>query len=316
MTEASNTGGAEPTHPPLLSSPEKKIAIFGTTPSRMEGPIQDNTGWERWTIGPGGKDTHSWERLFEVHHRWPEDFKGYLADLSILKPPKYVYSLSPMPGLMAKWKLEHGKSDEDYAKEIPGDWSGNVVIPRAHLEERYGRTWFSSSISWLMALAIEEGATDIGLWGIDLESGEEYTAQFIGGRHFIDLARLVGINVHLPQGCGLMREPTPYPNRYETHFALHTERKLKWLTQMLVQMEGEYEARSADMHRCEGGLLTMRGHGAPEDEIKAREKELMEINRHVGHLAASINRIKGEQSATEYYRRMYVYEPRDPEMPG
>ena len=128
----------------------KKIAIFGTTPSRMEGPVQDDSGWERWTIGPGGNDAHNWERLYEVHSWWPEDFKGYLGMLSQVQAPRKVYSLQPMPRLMQKWKNQHGKSDADYAKDIPGDWSANVVIDRPFLESKYGRTWFSSSISWSM----------------------------------------------------------------------------------------------------------------------------------------------------------------------
>lgn len=63
--------------PPLRPQPpegtvRRKIAIMGTTPSRMLGPI-DDPEWDIWTIGPGGKDTHSWDRLFEVHHIWPEN---------------------------------------------------------------------------------------------------------------------------------------------------------------------------------------------------------------------------------------------------
>ena len=295
---------------------ERKFAIFGTTPSRMEGPIADGSGWKRLTIGPGGKDAHNWERLYEIHSWWPEDFKGYLSDLSQTKAPRQIVTLKPARELMRNWQRQHKKTDEEFRKDIPGDWSANLVLDQAALEEKYGRTWFSSSISWVFAHAIEEGATDIGMWGIDLESGEEYIAQYMGCRHFIDLARIVGINVHLPPGCALLREATAYPSRYETDFALHTQRKAEWLGQMLGQMEAEYEAKRGDLHRAEGWLLCLRAGGAPAEMIQAKEKELVDINRQVGQLAANINRLKGEQSATEYYRRMYVYQSRDPEWPG
>ena len=55
---------------------ERKIAILGTTPSRMQAPI-DDPSWEIWTIGPGGKDAHRWDRLFELHNTWPWDFGPY-----------------------------------------------------------------------------------------------------------------------------------------------------------------------------------------------------------------------------------------------
>ena len=77
----------KPADPPG-ARPEKKIAILGTTPSRLQGPIAEDSGWEIWTIGPGGKDAHRFDRLFEVHGWWPKDFDGYLNDLSKIKPPQ------------------------------------------------------------------------------------------------------------------------------------------------------------------------------------------------------------------------------------
>ena len=46
-----------PNDPERTVSATRKIAIFGTTPSRMQGPINEKD-WEIWTIGPGGKDVH------------------------------------------------------------------------------------------------------------------------------------------------------------------------------------------------------------------------------------------------------------------
>ena len=315
MTDAKTEGAAE-TSPQSFVTPGRKIAIFGTTPSRMEGPFQDDSGWERWTIGPGGCEAHNWERLYEVHGWWPEDFKGYLNFLSTRGPKQEVWTMSPAAELMAKWRQQHKKSDEDYAKEITGDWSSNRVVPRDRLMEKYGRTWFTSSISYLFAHAIDEGAKDIGLWGIDLEAGEEYIAQFLGCKYFIDTAsRYLGINVHLPKGCGLLREPNPYPDRYETFFALLTQRKVEWLRVQLAQMEANYEATRDNLHRMEGRLIAMRAGGAAEEEIKKGEAEFSETGRAVGNLVANINHLKGELGATEYYRRMCVYQPNDPDTP-
>ena len=287
MNEA-NTAIAEPVVVPFVAR-TKKIAIFGTTPTRMEGPHMDGTGWERWTIGPGGIDAHNWERLYEIHKTHPPDFKEYLDKLAAYEPPREIWTLKPFP---------HFKS--------------NKVVPYAELIAKYGRTWFSSSISWCMAHALEEGATDIGLFGIDLESGEEYISQFIGCRFFIDLARIGGVNIHLPPGCGLIREPTPYPDRYEHHLALTLERKLKYLEQMVGKVEGEYDAQRAEMYRAEGRLLTLRACNVPAEQAAEAEKILIACNQRVGQLAANVNHLKGEQSATVYYRRMYCMGIHDP----
>ena len=314
MNETATQPEVIATPPAVITTIRRPIAIFGTTPTRMEGPIGDDSGWTRWTIGPGGKDHHNWDRLYEVHHVWPEDFKGYLGDLS--RESREVWTLDPAPQLISAWRRTHKKSDEEFAKDIPGDWSSNRVIPVRQLEERFGRTWFSSSISWLFGHAIMEGATDIGLWGIDLEAGEEYLAQFYGCRFFIDLARNFGINVHLPTGCGLLREPRAYPDRYETNQALHMEKKAKFLQHHLSQMEPQYDGLRQEACRQEGRVLTLREMGASMDFIGPAEQKLLEFNAQIGQAAANIHSVRGQMDATNYYRRMYVYNSNDPEWMG
>lgn len=216
--------------PDLNKAPSKKIAILGTCPSRMQAPINDPT-WEIWTIGPGGKNNHRWDRLFEIHgnNSWPPGFAQYLEELRAEKPPKIIYTDSPMPDMPA-------------AKPYPRD----------EMFYKHGRMWFSSSISYAIALAMEEGATDIGLWGIDLESGEEYISQFAGCKHFINLARLAGINLHLPAGCGLLRDPNPYPDAWETHLAQTIMAKQDFIGQLIGQKRNAHAQLAAEINHLEG----------------------------------------------------------------
>ena len=272
----------------------RKIAIYGTTPSRMQGPIEDKE-WQHWTIGPGGKNAHPWDRLFEVHSAWNETFDEYMKELRRVRPPKQIVTMQPLPRCPA-----------------------NVIYPREHIIQKFGgrRMWFSSSISWCVALAIDERPTDIGLWGIDLESGEEYTSQFVGCAHLLDVARVMGINIHMPKDCGLLRDPAPYPERYETHFAVTTEKKMKWLEAMIGKLKLDYENGKCDVYRKEGEILCMRKVGIGIKDIQIEEKSLVEMSRTVGGLAANINQLKGERSATHFYRKMYVFGTQDPEIPN
>ena len=313
-------GAAEPEHKIAPEvRPEKKIAIFGTTPSRMEGPFQDDSGWERWTIGPGGKDAHNWERLFEVHGTWPKDFDGYLNDLSLAAPPKKIVVLPQPNGIatswaeaIANWKRQHGHPDDI----IKGDWSAIVEYPRKAIEARFiRRMWFTSSIGWCIALAIEEGATDIGLWGIDLESGEEYISQFVGCAHLLDLARLAGINLHMPKGCGLLRDPAPYPDRGETLLALTLEKKVNWIGQNLRVLRPQYESVKAELHRREGRLLTLRELNADPKLIEETEQALLHSNIDSTAMLANVHQLEGEVGATNFYRRMFVWGVTEPDRP-
>ena len=312
-SEASQAVEAAPQETPPAEA-EKKIAIFGTTPSRMLGPWKDGAGWTRWTIGPGGKDNHNWERLYEIHHVWPADFAGYLCDLSNEK--REVRFLADPHKLIDKWRRTRNIPDDVMAKF--GDFASATVIPRDDLEDKYGRTWFSSSISWLQAEAIEAGATDVGMWGIDLESGEEYIAQFLGCRHFIDVCRLVGINIHLPTGSGLSREPRPYPDRYENSLALNLEAKAKYLDALIGQTGGEFESFRAEVYRNEGRVLTLRELSADNpvlaERVQQSERALIESNGKFATAQARLQQLNGERGGIEFVRRLWVYNMIDPDL--
>ncbi len=100
--------------------------------------------------------------------------------------------------------MSHGKDAEWLKKTIKGKWSANKVVNRDILFDKFLRKmWFSSSISYCIALAIEQGATQLGLFGIDLEAGEEYISQFSGCAHLIDVARDRGVDIIVP------RDPRP-----------------------------------------------------------------------------------------------------------
>ncbi len=269
----------------------RKIAILGTTPSRMQAPIAEDSGWEIWTIGPGGKNHHRWDRLFEIHNTWPESFNEYIDELKAVKLPQQVWTMSPLPGCEA-----------------------NVVYPKDDILKKYGRRmWFSSSISYCLALAIEERPTDIGLWGIDLESGEEYISQFIGCAHFIDLAVLTGIKVHMPNACGLLRDLTPYPERYETNLALYLESKYTWLAEQLGQARPRYDSKKAEVHRNEGFVLQAREDGASDEKITELEALLLSNNIELGNMSNQVQQLQGEQAAIQHIRRMYVWGFEDPD---
>jgi len=304
-----------------VDAKERKIAILGTTPSRMEAPLADDS-WEIWTIGPGGKDLHRWDRLYETHTIWPEDFAGYLNDLSNVKLPQTVRSIVPMKTRVVHWARRWSEGSEakfaELSAKITGDWSANEVIDRDELFSRYRKLWFSTSICYALVEAIELGAKTIGCFGIDLESDEEHISQFIGCAHLLDIARLIGIDIVLPAGCGLERDLNPYPDRYETHLACTYEKKLKLLSTLLTQCEQEVEARRMMIYRIEGAILKLRELKAAKPDVvddavlAAGEQELAKTNSEFSGLVARFNQLRGEKSATEYYQRMFTWGMFDP----
>jgi hypothetical protein len=74
----------------------------------------------------------------------------------------------------------------DHATLYPpsATWPSARAFPKADLEAHFGR-YFTSSPSWMLALAIVEGYTDIEIYGIHLSTESEYIEQRPGFEYLI-----------------------------------------------------------------------------------------------------------------------------------
>jgi len=272
----------------------KKIAITGTTPSRMQAPF-DDPDWHFMTIGPGGHDVTRWNDLFEVHgpSTWPKEFGPYLENLKAVQPPKRIFTMVPVP-----------------------EFSANVVMPRERWFRTYGKCWFSSSIAYAIAQAVDDEVTDLGFWGIDFEAGEEYRVQWVGARHFIDMLhseifeggvkmdRPPGpgrIRMHFPAGCGLLRDPTPYPDRWETHGALMVQQKLDFLRGQLAQKQFIHSDLMVRIHHIEGRVAAITD-GETKELLPQLAEDLKKLHDECGATAAVINQLIGSIDFAEFFR--------------
>ena len=296
----------------------KKIAILGTTPSRGMAPF-DDTSWEIWTIGPGGRDAPNqrWDRLYEIHgagrnHTWPADFAEYLQFLSKIEPPKQVVTIRPIQEMLADWSHTTGQA----LTQITGDWKANVVLDKDGLATKYKRMWLSSSFSWAIAQALEEGVSELGIYGVDLEAGEEYVSQFSGARHFIDLAEILGVKIHMPPFCGLLRDPAPYPDRWETYEALWFQNRITMLTNFANQKQSELDDVKANIHRREGAVRTLEDiannyQGKVQKEARDAAESLKKENEAAGiqlqRCAADLSHVNGQLGMAKLYMEHFVF---------
>ena len=195
--------------------------MLGTATSTIEqAPINDPS-WEIWAcspwmqgkLPPRSKDVPGFDVFFEIHWNnqfYPSERETFLPWLRECGKPVYVF--------------------DDL--EIPSQ----VFYPKKRLEEEHGSNFFSSTIAWMLALAIDERPAKIGIWGVDMADETEYAHQKQGCLHFIALARLLGIDVELPSGSELLRIPAAYPDRYATVAA-----------QTLLKKRSELEAQLKDI---------------------------------------------------------------------
>lgn len=179
----------------------RRVALVGTAGSSVHAPFDDKS-WEIWGVSSRARHVTRAERWFELHRldgeppdwaaNWRRTMKVFTHDIA------EVLMLYPEPDLAPKV----------------------VAYPYEKIVARFGTFFMTSSFSWMMALAIDEMAPtgtmaepgcEIGVFGVDMEYGTEYRQQRAGLRHFMALARALGIQVTYLASGGLAYDPVPYP---------------------------------------------------------------------------------------------------------
>jgi hypothetical protein len=77
-------------------------------------------------------------------------------------------------------------------------------VMKGHLD------YFTSTVAFMIALAIDEGAKEIGLWGIDLIVGDEYSYQKPCAEFWLGVAHGKNITVTLPHTSALCKQSHRY----------------------------------------------------------------------------------------------------------
>lgn len=162
----------------------RKVAIVGfARPHRDEAPF-DDPSWEIWGVNDAWSFMPRADRWFEVHsrpiHEWElRRAKGHLDFLATFAGPIYMI---------------------DHYDHIPT----SVAFPLAEVIEDLGRVYLTSSIAYMLALAIHERVDELGVWGVDMASQSEYGHQRPCCEWLIGVAEGRGMRVTLPDACKLM----------------------------------------------------------------------------------------------------------------
>ena len=146
-----------------------KVALAGRNTARLEGfPIGDPS-WQRWGLALDVDLGPHCDVLFEIHrHYWPPGAVKVMLDPDFNRPV-YLDEAHPQIPTSIRYPIE------DVQREVTD--------------------YLESSIAYMMALAIHQGADTIGLWGISMNGTGEYGYQRPNMEYMIGLAEGRGIKV-------------------------------------------------------------------------------------------------------------------------
>ena len=228
-----------------------KVAIVGAAPtSRGLAPFEDQS-WDIWGCSPSNlKVLPRVSKWFELHslvdfrsERWA-DWRGRYFD--------YLNSLQC-----------------DVYMQEPNEFVARAVaFPKNDLLVEFGNEFFTSSIAWMMAFALKEGAEEIAIYGVDMTSGSEYEYERPGARYWIEKARAQGVKVTIPPQSDL-DQPMPL---YGFGDANPMAIKLKeHAFELQARIDG-LDKQIADLAHQRGHLIETRAHlrGALEQNIYTR----------------------------------------------
>lgn len=206
-----------------------KVAILGYTPTRKDAPYKDKS-WEIWGLNDLYKfkaedDIQRWDRWFEIHQPTLKgndvrhSFEQRVAEFKTWKCPVYMQAKHP---------------------DVPT----SIEYPLEKMMAEYG-DYFTNSISYMLALAIHEGAQEIGIYGVDMSASEEYGIQRPSVEYYLGIARGRGIKLDIHPACDLLKARFLYGYESEKEWAFLS--KINAVTAKMRQDKAtaEHQAKEA-----------------------------------------------------------------------
>lgn len=221
-----------------------KIAILGSAPSSIHKAPFGDPNWQIWACSPGAYPALARVDEFWEVHRWEPGVVGKPNTQRPWFTPEYCQWLKTVPPVLHV-------ADPAMLKDCPNA----VLVPIKELEQRYGSYPWTSSVSYMTAMAIDKIVADreraraemqrlmlteaqieqgiaqrgdcIGFYGVDMAATDElYTSQRFACQWFIQIIVALGIEVDIPPESDLATPPPKYG------FAEISHRSIKWLARM------------------------------------------------------------------------------------
>lgn len=216
-----------------LARPEKRISIVGFTETRREAPWGARDG-EIWICN----NLHnfvpdSWDRLYDLHDtKEIRSDKEHEAFLRNTKKPVYVWEAQP-------------------------EWPSAVEFPRDEVTKAFGR-YFTNSISWMIAHALLEAATEIHVYGVDMATGTEYAGQRPSCEYFLGFAAGRGCDIYVPPSSDLLKNITLYGAEDDLPIRAKFAAREKELMGRMGSLNEQHTMITAQLNQLNGALEDVR----------------------------------------------------------
>jgi hypothetical protein len=128
-----------------------------------------------------------------------------------------------------------------------------VPYPRDEVVEHFGK-YFTNTVSWMIAHAIIENRSKIGVYGVDMAQDSEYGHQRPSCEYFLGWAQGLGIEIEIPEASDLLKAPFLYGLEDPGPLRKKLVRRQAELQERKQQIEGQLNQLSNAHQQIMGAL--------------------------------------------------------------
>ncbi len=224
----------------------RKIAIVGTAEPHWRAAPFDDPSWEIWTCGGIFAVAPRTDRHFELHDK-AETCKGWGSPESEAAARKVYWDWLRDAG--PKAVLRGSTADAPNAEIYPLD----AIL--TNFPDRY----FTNSISWMLALALIEGCTELGIWGVDMAltgdpavpESHEYARQRPSVEFYLGIAVGMGVRLVLPPETTLLKTRRLYGFQDDDGFGAMMRSKITEMRERVEQARALKRQRRVELIEAE-----------------------------------------------------------------
>lgn len=288
---------------------KKKVAIVGFSESTRDLAPYEDPDYEIWACNHLYRFIPRADRWFEIHtldelkikYGPTGDWEGYFKWMQELPEGQCIYMAEANEQIPHSRALpiEELKARYYFLEELGGE-------PQAVSRRVQPRAVFKSTISYMLAMALEEGFTSISLYGIDMVLDFEYGFQRQNLYYFIGWARGMGVDVIIPQKSALMKEADGmdlygYEHRIDKYADLIAmlQKRITEYDRELRTLEAENAERVANIQHAKGALKLLEqigeNGGKMDAYVKANREAYQEENRANLDLLEHMKQLQGHR---------------------
>jgi hypothetical protein len=208
---------------------QRKIVICGTGQGIQRAPFNKG-GYEFWGLHGHWNLEQKFDRIYEVHSA------KAMNDLNV-----------PQAAADWLWKnITHMNPSLKKCFENAKEFDFDKYL------DKYGKSAFSCSISWMLAEAIEEKPDVIEIYGVTLSGKDEYKRQKPSVYAFVMVARALGIKVVVDRESELFGNGWVYGFEDVPGYVVALRDKQQKIQREMFNAESEALEQRAKFNRLEG----------------------------------------------------------------